>query len=185
MAIETNTPAQRERLRRVREMLANGENPYATVSPKDQGGLDQDRKVRSIEALKVQAERSESRTKELESKWRGNSGTVNPRVSFAPGSSFAKMFGAPVVLDPEKVCCSFCDNEIDRVNATFGRGKPRKIINTVFLLDEHGNKTFDDDIHHVIDKLVACPDCVNQIKPILDRDGNLVNSGIDFPETEG
>lgn len=170
MAIETNTPAQRERLAKVKRMLAEGVSPYAEIGnkgAKDQGGLESDRAQRRIEALKVRTERSEIRTTELEAKWKGNSGDVRPSTKLQVS------LGEPVEVLQDHVLCSFCQTQVWKINATYGSGKPRMSKDIVFTLDDHGNKSFEERPRYSVSKVVACPDCVNMIPKIQ------------FPETEG
>ena len=124
----------------------------------------------------------------LEAKWKGNSGSEKPCVTFGPGSELEKLFGFPVLppvtQDPTKVRCSFCGKDVDRVNATHGIGR-LKMGTTQVIASLDGVKTLEEKVRCTSDKITSCPNCVSQIKPNLDKDGNLINSGIQFPETEG
>lgn len=124
----------------------------------------------------------------LEAKWKGNTGSIKPYVTFTKGSALEKLFAFPVndpvKQDPNKIRCSFCGKDTDRVNITHGIG-PLRSIYTDELVCIDGIKTIIEKVRRTSDKITSCPNCISQIKPNLDKDGNMVNSGIRFDETEG
>ena len=86
-----------------------------------------DKTQRKIDAALVCEARRDAEVLQLEAKWKGNSGSEKPCVTFGPGSELEKLFGFPVLppvtQDPTKVRCSFCGKDVDRVNATHGIGR--------------------------------------------------------------
>lgn len=182
MSIETNTPAQKERLAKVKAILAAGGNPYASdptvkSNTKDQGGLDKDRDKRVEEALKVRTERSEAKVRELEAKWQ-----ERPRPIF---KHFLPdlVLGTFTILDPSKLYCSFCGNVTDETTVTRGTGKLRKSIKTE-LVEIGGVKTVIEKVTHFTEKVLACENCVLEILPTLDSDGNYIKSNIVIPNSD-
>ena len=78
--------------------------------------------------------------------------------------------------------CSFCGKQTTEDEATKGSGRPRKSFS---LTIDHYNQTFEDNIKHFVDKLVACPACCLNIKPLYNSKGELVSKGAQFPKTDG
>jgi hypothetical protein len=126
--------------------------------------------------------------RKLREKWRGKEGTIRPYVTLASGP-FAdyvnRLFSEAKQREPnpEKVVCSFCGDEVDRVRATHGTGRlNRGVIREVVKDPLTGVKRIQEKVFHSTTKVVACPECVLNIKPRVDKHGDIQSQGITFPE---
>lgn len=90
------------------------------------------------------------------------------------------------VMD-NKLRCSFCGNSVERVHATNGVSQPKKYTKTIYYgsSQEYFMTHFDQQTMHSVDKVIACPDCIDNIQPILNKNKDIISQGIKFPETEG
>lgn len=177
MSIETNTPKQKARLAKVRELLAKGENPYADI------GKD---KLLIGEAKFVRVKHDN--LKELERKWQSGANAPQGLPLYRADAQILKDLG--IEPTPTKVVnvdlefCSFCEQPTPRISITYGKGHPRKFIKLELIRKDGEVIDFEQKVIHVVDRLKACPACVGFIKPILDRNGNLISSGIDIPNSD-
>lgn len=122
------------------------------------------------------------RVKALELKWRSGHGAVHPRVSLR--DEWAAALFEPDDRKEDDIRCSFCDQPTSLVTATVGRGKLR--VRTV--LEESGTGIGDDISTHEKmirsqEKVLACPKCVNQLKPQLDKDGRITQQAFKATST--
>jgi hypothetical protein len=159
------TDKDRARVKKLREILARGESPYTQLGDKgakDQGGLDKDRKVKPSEVI----ERSEARTKQLEARWQaGVEGTLKPeKVYLEVPIDGLEPFEA-VKYDPSKAVCSFCKVEVERLRATEGQGRLKRIAKT-YIAVVNGVREVREDVKYVSEKVTACPNCILQIRDI-------------------
>lgn len=173
------TPAERSRLSTVREATANGVNPYEKRNDnttKDLGGLDKDRAARIAERLKEKESVSEVVFNRLTAKWK-------ERPEHIKVGDLDIDLGPFVEKDPTKVYCSYCDTEVDLINATYGSGRPIKkiIIETIWVA---GRRQLKETQVHFTPKLVACPNCVLHLHAtFIDRNGERQNQNkIKFPD---
>jgi len=100
--------------------------------------------------------------------------------------------------------CSFCGIEVREETLTRGTGRPRKILTSETIIEPNGDTSLIDKMIHVQNNVIACPDCVLNIKPIYarcrfckdtkdprckfcngTRDGERLSGGIKFRETPG
>lgn len=130
-----------------------------------------------------------------------------PKAAVVGTAQLSVVLGIPNAKPQTVEVCSFCQGPLDERTLTRGIGKPRKIVRQEAVTQEDGTVTLEDVIIHVPAKLVACPDCVLNIKPIYNRckmckgktddeiaacryckgtkQGEKVSNGIKFRETPG
>ena len=92
-------------------------------------------------------------------------------VTFKDEGLICKLLGIePSCGAPTGLVCSFCGVHVEKFNATFGVGKPRKIVSTQYTRDINGNLVdYEDKVIHVAEKVVACPKCCLQVGPVYNR----------------
>jgi len=73
--------------------------------------------------------------------------------------------------------CSFCGNPVPRILASHGISRIRRKIDTKLDLTVDP-VAIDEKVIITSDKVVACPNCVGEIKPLKDRDGNITHSNV-------
>lgn len=130
-----------------------------------------------------------------------------PKAAVVGTPQLSAVLGIPAGKPQTVEVCSFCRGPLDERTLTRGIGKPRKIVRQEQVTQEDGTITLEDVIIHVSTKVVACPDCVLNIKPIYSRckmckgktdaeiadcryckgtkEGEKVSNGIKFRETPG
>ena len=99
----------------------------------------------------------------------------------------------PLTVVDSTLKCSYCKLPITG-RATHGIGSLKKFpVDDINYLP-NGDITIETKIAHIPVKVVACPNCVSNIKPLTkkvkDDDGNIkyediYHQGIIFPESEG
>ena len=140
------TPKELERLAKVRKQLAAGINPYAQIVT-----------LRPVvyNAERIIREQSETEIQALESKWGAREPEGDTSLDIDLGPTENRL--------PGVLYCSFCDQRVDQINATFGIGPLQKIAKEE--IKRIGNmKWIEEKIVHFTDKLIACPDCALKIK---------------------
>lgn len=76
-------------------------------------------------------------------------------------------------INPDKLTCSFCKKEVDRIHATEGKGKLDKFYKREIV--DRGSEGIEiiEKIVHFTPTVVACPNCCLNVK-----------QGINFPSDE-
>lgn len=114
----------------------------------------------------------------LEKKWRSGHGALKATVLLT--DDWAANLFEPDNRPEDEVRCSFCDCKTDLVTATVGTGK--LTIKTV--LEESGTGIGGDISTHektvrTQEKVIACPKCVGNLKPKLDKQGNITRQAFE------
>lgn len=183
--VSNKSLANRDKLH---DQLRKGENIFAHITGDLEANKEQ-RKARIAQA-KADARRQEAEAtkKALTHRFVGSS-KVNPRIRLDP--DFARQIGftskaTPQVEDPPgTVRCSYCKKEILPIcNATYGRSRGRVRVREEVIQQSDGSLRIEEKVTFTQEKLVACPDCVLHIKPILDKDGEIAQQGVIIPNTD-
>lgn len=190
------TSKERARLDKVREMLKAGINPYEVDSLETL-------KIGGKSRLFVEPENDDDRLRQearddadfakREARWKaGITKTTNtqkyrgrkPRLTIKWPSIDADLLpdmGEMVAIkDPSKLWCSFCGIEVDEIRATRGVGPSRVKKDTEIIRIDVDVTVIEERTYVTSRKLVACPDCVLNITPNLDEDGDIINQGVRF-----
>lgn len=103
------------------------------------------------------------------------------RAGNYPESPLMRLFGIDAAVastrKPGYLYCCECGKEVAHAIATIGK-KPsfRRVEKMVGV----NPLEFEESIYVSQKKSVYCPDCVGKIKPILNKDGSLKDSGVVF-----
>lgn len=167
-------PKERERLAKVRALLASHESPYAHIT---NGGASPD--LNELKGLaRPKKDRSESQTMSLEAKWQSGYDPDQERVTLEDVD-----LGPSEPKDPSKFTCSFCKCPVDQINATHGKGRLNKVDRSE-VLEIDGKRVLRERTVYFVPKIVACPACCLKIKPHLDKHGHITSQGIDVPNSD-
>lgn len=83
-----------------------------------------------------------------------------------------------VDTDPSKLTCSFCNKEVEHVDATFGKGIPNVKVDleTEGLSDNpYAEPTVVQKVRVSSTKVTACPKCCLKLSASVDKDGKVTN----------
>ena len=177
---------ERARAQKVREVLSQGLSLYAHVSERVMvhTGIETTKKTKRAVTVKLPKH-----------DWKSGDSTDLGKYH---GGTVTKLGTRKVPVkdtDPDRTTlyCSFCEREIvDHSRATFGtkgayrkyQGNPGRIV----LLPK---RYFKEKYFHRQERVVACPDCVLEIRPTLDDDedspffGQVIRNNIIFPYDGG
>lgn len=178
------TDKERTRYQKVDLLLQQNQNPY-NVERLKEDGKNLGGAIEKVIDYSAKKERDEKEHASLQKKWSERVTSENDVELDIPSFFTSDEKHRMLNPDPEKVKCSFCGDWISRVNATFGKGKPRVSRQIVNIRPDDLPPTFDEKVFIQNKKLVACPDCCLRITPITNREGRIVSQGVVFPESEG
>jgi len=112
--------------------------------------------------------------RKLERKWKGNEGKRSKSHIPIDSPELAALGIKPQpVVKFSGVRCSFCGKDTPRCTASFGVAKPRKVLGLDLEPKQYGD-TLYPVVAHIGEKVTACPDCAGNIKPLTNRDGEIV-----------
>lgn len=174
-------PKERERLARVREMLAKGMNPYAKENNESRIDLG---KSSYVPVVHDDTERIAA----LEAKWARL--PLGPEIDLEIPSLYTKEDLAKIearAKHPNILLCSYCKVEVGNAVAT--RGKTTKIKRVEDIVGEGADRHVEVKYVFRAVKVVACPKCALKIKPTEHRNkrGQVtgLTNNIEWPQSEG
>jgi len=145
------TQTMRDKVTKMKELLALGSSPFDGMADKGQLGGTISKFVR------VEKDESEAIAK-LQAKWteKHSVSTLKPVILDDVD------LGEVIIRDPEKLYCSYCHVEVDSSVATFGRGDLKFATYTEDILI-HDELVIVEESVILSKKIVACPDCCLRI----------------------